>query len=50
MQRIGYRTIKTVLASLVALLICSEFEKMDPVLVLLGVYCAMERTIADSWL
>lgn len=50
MQRIGYRTIKTVLASLVALLICSQFEKMDPVLVLLGVYCAMERTIADSWL
>lgn len=50
LQRIGYRTIKTVIASLVVLLICDQFEKMDPVLALMGVYCAMERTIADSWL
>lgn len=49
LQRIGYRTIKTMLASLVVLLICDQFDKMDPVLALIGVYCAMERTIADSW-
>lgn len=50
LQRIGYRTIKTVIASLVVLLICDQFERMDSVLALMGVYCAMERTIADSWL
>ncbi len=49
LQRIGYRTIKTVIASLVVLLICDQFAQMDPVLALMGVYCAMERTIADSW-
>ena len=48
-RHIGYRTLKTVLASLIALTLCDLIPVMDPVLTVMGIYCAMERTIADSW-
>lgn len=46
---VGLRTLKTVLASVLALLVCGRFEHMSPLLVMMGVFCAMGRTIADSW-
>lgn len=46
---VGFRTIKTALAALIVLSICDAAGRMDYVLALIGVYCAMERTIAESW-
>lgn len=49
MHVVGFRTLKTVLASVLALIVCGRFKAMNPVLVLMGVYCAMDRTITASW-
>lgn len=46
---VGFRTIKTALAALLVLTLCDLTGHMDYVLALIGVYCAMERTIAASW-
>lgn len=45
----GYRIWKTVIAATLTLLVCSRFSQMSPALALMGVYCAMERTIKASW-
>lgn len=48
-HRPGYRVVKTVIAATLTLLVCSGFSEMSPVLALMGVYCAMGRTIRESW-
>lgn len=45
----GYRVWKTVIAATLTLLVCSQFSEMSPVLALMGVYCAMGKTIKESW-
>ena len=49
LHRPGYRVLKTVIATTLTLLVCSRFSKMSPVLALMGAYCAMGRTIRESW-
>jgi len=49
LHRLGYRVLKTVIATTLTLLVCSRFSKMSPVLALMGAYCAMGRTIRESW-
>lgn len=48
-SRVGLRTVKTVLASVLAMLVCGLFPQMSPLLVLMGVYSGMGRTVAESW-
>ena len=48
-HRPGYRVLKTVIAATLTLLVCSRFSEMSPVLALMGAYCAMGRTIRESW-
>ena len=49
LHRPGYRVLKTVIATTLTLLVCSRFSEMSPVLALMGAYCAMGRTIRESW-
>ena len=49
LHRPGYRVLKTVIAATLTLLVCSRFSEMSPVLALMGAYCAMGRTIRESW-
>ncbi|HCE62904.1 MAG TPA: hypothetical protein DEQ85_08045 [Clostridiales bacterium] len=49
LHRPGYRVLKTVIAATLTLLVCSRFSEMSPVLALMGAYCAMGRTICESW-
>lgn len=49
LHRPGYRVWKTVIAATLTLLVCSRFSQVSPGLALMGVYCAMERTIQASW-